>query len=174
MFVSNISFEFNTASVKGAPGPLCAKEERRDSTGAAGGWPGRPWPHSLALRQATLPVQAVLRASPGDPSHLWGFLERFTIEAAYSSAIDDFIVSCGRLIGLPFELSTVTGLMSHLVIWRLVLGLGFDWFHRLDIRPCFEFVPVSRRKHKQCETTHAQKQCSQFLLHTQQAIFFLL
>lgn len=36
--------------------------------------------------------QAVLMGSPPDPSHLWRFLERFAVEAAYSSALNDLIV----------------------------------------------------------------------------------
>ena len=86
--------------------------------------------------------------SPEVQSHLWRFLEGLTVEAAYSSAINELIVSWGWLIGLPFELGAVAGLMSHLIIWRLVLGLGFYGFHRLDVSPCSEFIPANQRKPK--------------------------
>lgn len=86
--------------------------------------------------------------SPQDLSHLWEFLERFTVEAAYSSALSDLIISWCWLVGFPFELGTVTGLMNHLIIWRLVLGLCFYRLHRLDVCPCSEFIPVNQRKYR--------------------------
>lgn len=90
-------------------------------------------------------LQAVRTASPSAHPlpHLWRFLERFAVEAAYSSAINDLIVGWCWLIGLPFELGTVAGFMNHLIIWGFVLGLGFYWFHRLDVRPGSEFIPVN-------------------------------
>lgn len=91
------------------------------------------------------PAFCFLWAMQQEP-YLRGFLERLTVEASYSSAIHDLVVRCGGLTGLPFELGAVTGFMNHLVIWGLVLGLGFDWFHRLDVCPRSEFVPVSQRK----------------------------
>lgn len=93
-------------------------------------------------------ILGCVEGSPQDLSHLWGFLEGFAVEAAYSSAINDLIVRWCWLVGLPLELGTVAGLVSHLIIWGLVLGPGLYRFHRLDVRPRSEFIPVNQRKHK--------------------------
>lgn len=79
-------------------------------------------------------------------SHLRRFLERLAVEASYSSAIRGLVVRSGGLIDLSFKLGAVTGLVNRLVVWGLVLGLGFDWFHRFDVCPCSEFIPVNQRK----------------------------
>lgn len=116
------------------PPGLCAEEERRGLSGAPG--------------TSRSPTSCFLQAVQRELPYLRGFLERLAVEASYSSAIHGLVVPRTGLVGLPFELGTVAGLVNHLVIWGLVLGLGFDWFHRLDVCPCSEFIPVSQRKHQ--------------------------
>ena len=157
MLLLHIPFEFNNVPVKKPPLTQCCREEgfRSNPWGLGQNWQ-QPRPH--ALLQRTPPPQAVLVGSPRDLSHLWGFFERFAVEAAYSSAFDKLIVSWRWLTGLPFELGTVAGLVDHLIIWGLVLGPGFYWFHRLDVCPCSEFIPVDQTEHRCCETSRARKQ----------------
>lgn len=94
--------------------------------------------------------------SPPDPPHLWAFLERLAVEAAYSSALHKLIVRWCWLVGFPLELGTVAGLMSHLIIRGLVLEPRLYWLHRLDVCPRSELIPGNQRKHKRDESSSAR------------------
>ena len=79
-------------------------------------------------------------------SHLWWFFVGFTVESAYPSALQEFVISWSRLTGFPLELSAVTGFMGHFLLWRLVLGLCFYSFHRFDVYPGSELVSEDRKR----------------------------
>lgn len=78
-------------------------------------------------------------------SHLWRFFVGFTVEGAYPSTFQVFVISWRRLAGFPLELSTVTGFMGHFLLWWLVLGLCFYRFHGLDIYPGSELISEDRK-----------------------------
>jgi len=78
--------------------------------------------------------------------HLWRFFVRFTVESAYPSALQEFVISWSRLTGFPLELSAVTGFVGHFLLWRLVLGLRFDSLHGLDVYPRSELVPEDQER----------------------------
>lgn len=78
-------------------------------------------------------------------SHLWRFFVGFTVESAYPSAFQVFVISWRRLTGFPLELSTVTGFMDHFLLWWLVLGLCFYRLHGLDIYPGSELISTDQK-----------------------------
>lgn len=81
-------------------------------------------------------------------SHLWRFFVRFAVESAYPSALQEFVIGWSRLTGFPLELSAVTGFVGHFLLRRLVLGLGFYSFHRLDVYPWSELISEDEKKEK--------------------------
>lgn len=89
-------------------------------------------------------------------SYLWRFFVRFAVESAYPSALQEFVISWSRLTGFPLELSAVTGFVGHFLLRRLVLGLGFYSFHRLDVYPWSELISEDEKKKKVQELKHGK------------------
>lgn len=90
-------------------------------------------------------------------SYLWRFFVGFTVESAYPSALQVFVIGWRRLIGFPLELSAVTGFMGHFLLWRLVLGLRFYSFHRLDVYPGSEFISEDQKEKKGVQESNQQE-----------------
>lgn len=89
-------------------------------------------------------------------SYLWRFFVRFAVESAYPSALQEFVIGWSRLTGFPLELSAVTGFVGHFLLRRLVLGLGFYSFHRLDVYPWSELISEDEKKKKVQELKHGK------------------